>query len=94
MIGVTIGTGRWRKTAGLAAEAARRHTGLRTVVLDDSVWREFENEYSYLGFLKLDLFDFVVDDDVLIFDADAIHINPWNPERFSGSRAIVGVPDV
>lgn len=93
MIGVTIGVGRWRQTAELAAEAARRHTGLNAIVLDDSVWRDFKDVYSYPGFLKLHVFDFVDDDDVLIFDADAIHINSWNPTELSGRRAVVGVPD-
>jgi len=38
MIGVSIGVGRWRETAELAAAAARKHTGLETRILDDQDW--------------------------------------------------------
>lgn len=93
MIGVTIGVGQWQHTAEMAAVAARRHTGLEVVVLDDAVWHTRGDSYSYPGFLKLHVFDLIDADDVLIFDADAIHINPWSPQDFAGHPGVVGVPD-
>lgn len=93
MIGITIGVGRWRDTAQLAAAAAGRHTGLKVIVLDDAVWKKLGDGYSYPGFLKLHVFELVNAEDVLIFDADAIHINSWIPQRYAGQRGLVGVPD-
>jgi hypothetical protein len=93
VIGITIGVGRWRETAELAAAAVRRHAALEVVDLDDAVWEKLRGDYSYPGFLKLHVFDLVGADDVLIFDADAIHINPWTPQRYARRRGVVGVPD-
>jgi hypothetical protein len=77
----------------LAADAARRHTGLDVVVLDDGVWERLGGRYSFPGYLKLHVFDLVDADDVLIFDADAIHINAWRPQEYAGRPEVVGVPD-
>jgi len=43
--------------------------------------------------LKLHLFDLLDDDHIFYFDADAIHLNDWNPEKFSGRSAVVAALD-
>lgn len=93
MIGVTIGVGKWRQMAELAAAAAHKHTGLAVRVLGDSEWERYRDQYDSPAFLKLHLFDLVDDDDVFYFDADAIHINAWNPRQFAGCEALTAVID-
>ncbi len=80
MIGATIGTGGWRRTAQLAADAARKHTGLAVRILGDSEWGPFRHRYPTPAFFKLHLFELLDDEDILYFDADSIHINPWHPQ--------------
>jgi hypothetical protein len=93
MIGVTVGVGRWRQTAELAAAAARKHTGLKIVVLADAEWARLGGRYGTPHYLKLHLFEFVDDDHIFYFDADAIHINDWNPAEFAGCGAVVAAID-
>ena len=93
MIGATIGTGGWRRTAELAAAAARKHTGLTVRILGDAEWEPFRRRYPTPVFLKLHLFELLDNEDIFYFDADAIHINPWQPQAYAGSTAISAVLD-
>ena len=93
MIGVTIGVGQWRQAVEASAEAARKHTGLEVRVLGDADWAPFRNRYGHPAFLKLHLFELLPADDIFYFDADAIHINPWDPRQFAGRPAITAVVD-
>ena len=93
MIGATIGTGGWRRTAELAAAAARKHTGLKVRILGDAEWEPFRRRYPNPVFLKLHLFELLGDDDIFYFDADAIHINPWRPQAYAGRAALTAVLD-
>ena len=93
MIGATIGTGGWRRTAELAAAAARKHTGLAVRILGDAEWEPFRRRYPNPVFLKLHLFELLGDEDIFYFDADAIHINPWRPQAYAGRAALTAVLD-
>jgi hypothetical protein len=93
MLGVTIGVGKWRRAAELAAEAARRHTGLETRVLGDAEWGLYRGRYASPIYLKLHLFELVDDEDIFYFDADAIHVNSWSPQSYAGREELVAVID-
>ncbi len=93
MLGVTIGVGKWRRAAELTAQAAHTNTGLETRVLGDAEWATVREQYEHPSYLRLHLFDFVEDDDVLYFDADAIHLRPWNPREFAGRPELIAAVD-
>ena len=92
MVGVTIGVGEhYGRLAELAARAVEEKTRLRTIILRDSHF-----VFSRLpapNYLKLRMFDFVDDDSILYFDADVACLNPWRPDHFVNSEAIVAVAE-
>jgi hypothetical protein len=93
MIGVTVGVGDYRPLAERAAASMARHTGLRCVVLGDEPYRRAGLEGQTGALLKLWLWDFVDEEDVLLFDADTICLRPWNPSQFRDGTAVVAVRD-
>lgn len=93
MTAVTIGVGAWRQSAELAAARAAEHTGLNCVVLGDDVWERYSDRYDNPAYLKLHLFDLVDAENLLYFDADAIHLNPWNPRSLANQPAFAAVHD-
>src|SRR5260370_6971470 len=93
MVGVTIGVGEhYGRLAELAARAVEEKTKLRTIILRDSHF-----VFSRLpapNYLKLRMFDFVADDSILYFDADVACLNPWRPDLFVNSEAIVAGAEI
>ena len=91
MLGVTIGIGPgWRECAEGAAKAMSRHTNLECLVVSEcpSGW-----EIGSPAWLKLWLQDKFPNQDLMIFDADMISIQPWNPVAQLGNYDMVWVAD-
>lgn len=93
MIGVTLGTGEWFRIAELAAQATKRCTGLETRIIGDREWEQYRSQYCHPHFVKLHLWEFVSDDDVFYFDADAFHLNAWDPTIYAGREEFVAAID-
>lgn len=93
MIGVTIGVGDYRPLAERAAASMAQHTVLRCVVLGDEHYRRAGLVGKTPALLKLWLWDFVDEEEVLLFDADAICLRPWNPAALGGGAAVVATRD-
>jgi hypothetical protein len=92
MIGVTIGIGTaWRQRAETAAASARHQTGLKVIILGLDEFRH--SRLPLPTILKLAVFDYVADDDVLLFDADLCFVHPWDPTRYADRPEIVCVRD-
>jgi ADP-heptose:LPS heptosyltransferase len=90
-VGVTVGVGTYAEMARLAAREITARTGLRTFVLGDA-----EMEASGLeepDFLKFRLFDFVEADNIFLFDADIVCLEPWDPRACFGRREVTCVRD-
>lgn len=93
MIGVTIGVGsKWRDLAELAAAAAQQWTGLKVVVLGDDELRH--SGISRAVELKTAVFEYVADENVLLFDADLLFVRPWDPTSHADRKELVCVRDV
>jgi hypothetical protein len=93
MIGVTIGVGEYRPLAERAAASMRQHTGLPCVVLGDEHHRRAGLEGQLPSLLKFWIWDFVEEEDVLLFDADTACLRPWNPAQVRDGAAVVAVRD-
>jgi len=62
-------------------------------VLGDEHYRRAGLDGENAALLKLWLWDFVTEDDVLLFDADTICLRPWHPPQFRDGAAVVAVRD-
>lgn len=93
MIGVTIGVGDYRPLAERAAASMAQHTGLRCVVLGGEHYRRSGLVGENASLLKLWLWDFVDEEEVLLFDADTVCFRPWSPAQFHDGVAVVAVRD-
>lgn len=92
MLGITVGTGRFKEMALHAAARVNAMTGLPVRVLG-------EQELAASGlpdpkYLRFRLFDWTNDDDVMYFDADMVCLTPWNPVAFRDPLAVVAVRDI
>lgn len=95
MIGVTIGTGKFKDLAEMAAERFRKYTRLDCVVLGDDHQRDAGLAYPH--HLKYHMFDLIKDHDELVyFDADIMYMGNWSPEhiREKSGDALVVVRDL
>ena len=82
MVGVTIGVfPEYEALAKFSANCFQQMTGLRTVVLDTKLYQS--SELPHPAALKMKVFDFVSDDQIVYFDADWICINRWNPIKLA-----------
>ena len=91
MLGVVIGIGsEWKKCAKRSAFLMHSNTGLECHVVSE--WpngRELANP----SWLKLWLQDEFPGQDLMIFDADMIAIQPWNPVEQLGTYDMAWVSD-
>lgn len=92
MVGVTIGVGEYYgQLAALAAKAMQEKTGVKTVVLGDEHFAQSGLPAPH--HLKLRMFDLVDTDSIVYFDADMACLQPWRPECFAESEAVVAVAE-
>lgn len=92
MIGVTIGVGgKWRELAELAAAAAQQWTGLNIVVLGDDELRH--SGISRAVELKTAVFDYVAEENILLFDADLLFVREWDPTIYADRQELICVRD-
>ena len=92
MIGITIGINPiYEALAKLAAKCFQEMTGLDVLVLGE---RELmQSGLTHPASLKLKIFDFVKDDNIIYFDADWFCTQNWNPIIYSGSKSIIACND-
>lgn len=93
MIAVTICVGEpYKRYAQKAAEAFEKHTGLKTLILDDvalkavSGHRIFDDVYSLKNrafILKFFIPHFIGREDFVYFDCDYLCVADWSPEKAS-----------
>lgn len=92
MIGVTIGISPIHESlAKLSAKCFKEMTGLEVLILGE---RELKQSgLTHPASLKLKIFDFVDDDNILYFDADWFCTKNWNPAIYSNSKLITACND-
>jgi hypothetical protein len=92
MIGITIGVGDlYKKVAETSAEFLKQHTGLNSIIIDSEQF--MESKLSHPAALKLKLFDFTNEENILYFDADWFLVNNWDPTIFQNNKNIIACHD-
>lgn len=92
MIGVTIGVGSpFRKLADLAAACVEKHTGLTCHILNETHFNR--SGLKHPAALRLAMFEYFNDSDILYFDADWLCMNSWDPLSFLGSQNVIACRD-
>lgn len=88
MIGLTIGTGVFRRLAGLAAQSFRDTTGLDCIVLGDAEYASSGVGHPY--FLRYKMFNYTQEQTVVYFDSDIKWCREWDPTAlFDGTFTAV-----
>ncbi|HEV2890868.1 MAG TPA: glycosyltransferase [Frankiaceae bacterium] len=91
VVAVTLGIGRYRNTAEMAAARFEQMTRVRTRVLDDRDVRGIELAHPTLA--KLYLFDIVGSDRIVFFDPDVVVLREWDLAQLLDEPALVAVRD-
>ena len=92
MIAVTLGINPlYRALARLSAKCIQDTTDLDTLILTESDFKK--SNFSHPAALKLKVFDFIQDDNVLFFDADWFSINKWSPNDYDDKVPIIACHD-
>jgi hypothetical protein len=91
MIGVTIGTGEWKKQARDTAHRMEAMTGIPCFVIEEDAYN-----CAHPSWLKCHIHRiFPNADSFLVFDADILPLRGWEPDTLfeMSGRAFMGVPE-